>query len=63
MPAQVEESVVDPDRLRGPDLPAFAGIDPVVVGALPLEFAIAEKVQASQGWGAWPACTAKLGLR
>lgn len=24
---------------------------------------IAKKVQASQGWGAWPACTAKLGIR
>ena len=27
------------------------------------QIAIAEKVQASQGWGAWPACTARLGLR
>ncbi len=27
------------------------------------QIAIAEKTQASQGWGAWPACTAKLGLR
>lgn len=27
------------------------------------QIAIAEKVQAAQGWGAWPACTAKLGLR
>lgn len=24
---------------------------------------IAEKVQASQGWGAWPSCTSKLGIR
>ncbi|AIG63875.1 Resuscitation-promoting factor Rpf2 [Corynebacterium atypicum] len=24
---------------------------------------IAQRVQAAQGWGAWPACTAKLGLR
>lgn len=24
---------------------------------------IAQKVQAAQGWGAWPACTKKLGLR
>ncbi|AIT60580.1 resuscitation-promoting factor [Corynebacterium doosanense] len=24
---------------------------------------IATKVQAAQGWGAWPACTSKLGLR
>ena len=23
----------------------------------------AEKVQAAQGWGAWPSCTSKLGLR
>ena len=27
------------------------------------QIAIAEKVQASQGWGAWPACTSRLGLR
>ncbi len=27
------------------------------------QIAIAKKVQAAQGWGAWPACTAKLGLR
>ena len=26
------------------------------------QIAVAEKVQASQGWGAWPACTAKLGI-
>jgi resuscitation-promoting factor RpfA len=26
------------------------------------QIAVAEKVQASQGWGAWPACAAKLGL-
>lgn len=24
---------------------------------------IGQKVQAGQGWGAWPACTSKLGLR
>ena len=24
---------------------------------------IAEKVRRSQGWGAWPACSSKLGLR
>jgi len=24
---------------------------------------VAKRVQASQGWGAWPACTAKLGIR
>ncbi|MCK2201354.1 resuscitation-promoting factor [Corynebacterium callunae] len=27
------------------------------------QIAIAEKVQAAQGWGAWPACTASLGIR
>ena len=27
------------------------------------QIAVAEKVQAGQGWGAWPACTSKLGLR
>lgn len=26
------------------------------------QIAIAEKVRAGQGWGAWPACTAKLGI-
>ena len=26
------------------------------------QIAVAEKVQASQGWSAWPACAAKLGL-
>lgn len=27
------------------------------------QIAVAERVQASQGWGAWPACTASLGIR
>lgn len=27
------------------------------------QIAIAIKTQAGQGWGAWPACTAKMGLR
>ena len=27
------------------------------------QIAVAERVQASQGWGAWPSCTRKLGLR
>lgn len=27
------------------------------------QIAIGKKVQAGQGWGAWPACTAKLGIR
>ncbi len=27
------------------------------------QIAVAKRVQASQGWGAWPACTSRLGLR
>ena len=27
------------------------------------QIAVAERVRAGQGWGAWPACTAKLGIR
>jgi hypothetical protein len=27
------------------------------------QIAIATKVQQRQGWGAWPACSYKLGLR
>lgn len=27
------------------------------------QIAVAERVLADQGWGAWPACSAKLGLR
>ncbi|QGU06785.1 Resuscitation-promoting factor Rpf2 precursor [Corynebacterium occultum] len=27
------------------------------------QIAVAEKVRAGQGWGAWPACTSKLGIR
>jgi len=27
------------------------------------QIAVAERVQASQGWGAWPSCTRRLGLR
>jgi resuscitation-promoting factor RpfB len=27
------------------------------------QIAVAKRVQASQGWGAWPACTSKLGIR
>jgi resuscitation-promoting factor RpfB len=27
------------------------------------QIAIAQKTQAGQGWGAWPACTSKLGIR
>ena len=27
------------------------------------QIAVAQRVQASQGWGAWPACSRKIGLR
>ncbi len=27
------------------------------------QIAVAQRIQAAQGWGAWPACTARLGLR
>jgi hypothetical protein len=27
------------------------------------QISVAKRVQAAQGWGAWPACTSKLGLR
>jgi uncharacterized protein YabE (DUF348 family) len=27
------------------------------------QIAVAKRVQAGQGWGAWPACTSKLGIR
>ena len=27
------------------------------------QIAVAERVQDAQGWGAWPGCTAKLGIR
>jgi predicted nucleotidyltransferase component of viral defense system len=41
------------DRLRGPDLLAFADIAPVEVFSLPLEFHVAEKLHAySRGYGA-----------
>jgi hypothetical protein len=36
----------EPDRLRGPDLLRFAGLEPVDVPGLPLEHHVAEKVHA-----------------
>ena len=27
------------------------------------QIAMAERLRAAQGWGAWPACSAELGLR
>lgn len=45
---------------------AFGGgeYSPTAAGATrEQQIAVGEKVQAAQGWGAWPACTAKLGIR
>ena len=42
----------EPDRLQGPDLLAFADIEPVQAPSLPLELQIAEKVHAyTRGYG------------
>lgn len=45
---------------------AFGGTEyaPTASGATrEQQIAVATKIQASQGWGAWPGCSAKLGLR
>jgi nucleoid-associated protein YgaU len=41
---------------------AFGGTGSPQSASRAQQIAVAEKVQASQGWGAWPACSAKLGL-
>jgi resuscitation-promoting factor RpfA len=41
---------------------AFGGTGSPQNASRAQQIAVAEKVQASQGWGAWPACSAKLGL-
>ena len=41
---------------------AFGGTGSPQGASRAQQIAVAEKVQASQGWGAWPACSAKLGL-
>ncbi|MFC7849998.1 transglycosylase family protein [Arthrobacter sp. NPDC057388] len=41
---------------------AFGGTGAPQDASRAQQIAVAEKVQASQGWGAWPACSAKLGL-
>ncbi len=52
---------IEPDRLHGPDLLAFAGIDPVAVPALPLAFAVAEKVHAySRSYGERSVASARV---
>ncbi len=42
---------------------AFGGTGSAANATREQQIAVAEKVQASQGWGAWPSCTRKLGLR
>ena len=41
---------------------AFGGTGSPADASREQQIAVAENVQASQGWGAWPACAAKLGL-
>jgi nucleoid-associated protein YgaU len=41
---------------------AFGGTGSPADATREQQIAVAETVQASQGWGAWPACAAKLGL-
>ncbi|BCW65992.1 transglycosylase [Arthrobacter sp. NicSoilB4] len=41
---------------------AYGGSGSAASASREQQIAVAEKVQASQGWGAWPACAAKLGL-
>ena len=41
---------------------AFGGTGAPQDASRAQQIAVAEKVQATQGWGAWPACSAKLGL-
>lgn len=41
---------------------AYGGTGSAANASREQQIAVAEKVQARQGWGAWPACAAKLGL-
>jgi nucleoid-associated protein YgaU len=41
---------------------AYGGTGSAANATREQQIAVAENVQASQGWGAWPACAAKLGL-
>lgn len=41
---------------------AYGGAGSAANASREQQIAVAEKVQAGQGWGAWPACAAKLGL-
>ena len=42
---------------------AHGGTGSAATASREQQIAVAERVQASQGWSAWPACAAKLGLR
>lgn len=46
------------DAYRDPAMPSHAGR-----ASRPQEIIVAQRVLAQQGWGAWPACSRKLGLR
>lgn len=41
---------------------AYGGTGSAANASREQQIAVAQKVQAGQGWGAWPACAAKLGL-
>jgi hypothetical protein len=41
---------------------AYGGTGSPAYASREQQIAVAERVQAGQGWGAWPACAAKLGL-
>ncbi|WP_354190678.1 transglycosylase family protein [Arthrobacter sp. UYCu712] len=41
---------------------AYGGTGSAANASREQQIAVAERVQAKQGWGAWPACAAKLGL-
>jgi LysM repeat protein len=41
---------------------AYGGTGSAADASPEQQIAVAERVQASQGWGAWPSCSAKLGL-
>ncbi|MDP5227304.1 MULTISPECIES: transglycosylase family protein [Arthrobacter] len=41
---------------------AYGGTGSAAQASKAQQIAVAEKVQASQGWGAWPSCSAQLGL-
>lgn len=42
---------------------AYGGTGSAADASREEQIAVAERVQAGQGWGAWPACSAELGLR